>query len=380
MNYCCAKTRLSAISIILLLATTALAQTHPQANDKKSATKKAPIPAYEITLSEDEDYPSISWPKDELTYYVETTCHGDGNVYVWKGPRGLFGLTPKGVISFSSDKLTDIPHAGVTYVAADLAISDAGVYYRASGYTDEDIDKKTRVVTDSQGIEHVEHINEIIHEEQYIAHFDNDGHYDGAIDDLPLSVARVAVFNSGTLIAQGKDDRGRPRVALLDSSGQLLRYLELPKDISSRLGPPPSGIFKPCDDCRELDLGSVLISSHFAPWQQDILFYRAGSGNTVYDVSEGGRVHTVTVKAPQGYLLHSVIAMDRNWLVDFYSPDHPKDRLLFEVDPETGSLLREYRLKDAATTTLSCFGDRQFWGLRRDVKEGKLKVVHGSAQ
>ena len=292
---------------------------------------------------------------------------------------GLFGLTPKGVISFSSEKLTDISHPILTQLGADVAVSDSGVYYRASGVKDEDIDKKRTVVTDSQGIHHVEETREILRSQQYIAHFDKDGHYDGAIGDLPVLVFRVAVFNSGTLIVQGKDDRGRPRVALLDSSGQLLRYLELPKDISSRLGPLPSGIFKPCDDCQELDLGSVLMNSYLTPWQQDVLFYRPGSGNTIYDVSEGGRVRTIAVKAPQGQMLQRVIAMDRNWLVSFYSPGDSKDRLLFEVDPQTGSLLREYRLKDAETSTLSCFGNGEFWGLHRDVKDSKLKVVRGSA-
>lgn len=372
---CAATRRAGMIATTLLLATASVSQVHPQTVQKKNTGKDSPIPAYEIVLSEDDDYPAISWQKEE--HHVETTCNGDGNVYVWK--LGLFGLTPKGVVSFSYEKLTDIPHPGVTFVAADLAVSDAGVYYRAGGYTDEDIAKKTRVVTDSQGIEHIEQIHEIIHREQYIAHFDKDGHYDGAIGDLPFLVARLAVFNSGTLIVQGKDASGRPRVALLDSGGQLLRYLELPKDMSSRLGPLPSGTFKPCDNCQAVDVDSVIAFSDFTTWQQDVLLYR-GRGNIVYDVSEGGRIRTVTVKAPHGYHLVRVIAMDRNWLVDFYSPDHFKDRLFFEVDPETGNLLREYRLKDADTSTLSCFGGGEFWGLRRDVKEGKLKVVRGSAQ
>jgi len=377
---CCSAgtRRLGAIATILLVATAGNGQTHPQGNNKKAPTKKAAIPVYQIVLSEDKDYPAISWRKDR--HSVETSCNGDGNVFVWKGPLGLFGLTPKGVISFSHEKLKDIPNPSVTWSAADIAVSDTGVYYRASGAKDEDIARKTEVITDSQGIEQTVLTGESLRSRQYIAHFDNDGHYDGAISDLPLTIFRVAVFNSGTLIVQGRDKSGRPRVALLDSGGQLLRYLELPKDISSGLDPLPSGIFRPCDDCQAIDIESVLFSSHFTAWQQDVLFYRVGTGNTVYDISEGGRVRSVNVKAPHGYNVHSLIAMDRSWLVDFYAPDSSEHRLLFEVDPETGNLLREYRLKDAETTTLSCFGNREFWGLRRDEKDSKLKVVRGNAQ
>jgi hypothetical protein len=228
---CAVTRRAGIIATSLLLVTSCAGQVRPQTGQKKNAGKKPASPAYEIVLSEDEDYPAISWRKDD--HYVETSCTGNGNVYVWKGMLGLFGLNPHGVVSFSREKLTDIPHPNVTYGAAEIAVSDAGVYYRAGGYTEEDIDKKTKVVTDSQGIDRVVQTREVAREEQYVAHFDKDGQYDGAIKDLPLQVFRVAVFNSGTLVVQGRDERGAPRVALLDSSGQLLRYLELPKDISS---------------------------------------------------------------------------------------------------------------------------------------------------
>jgi hypothetical protein len=124
------------------------------------------------------------------------------------------------------------------------------------------------------------------------------------------------------------------------------------------------------------------------PWQGKMLVLRARGGKArMYEIQEGGEVRVVNIKTPGEYELGELAPTDRNWLVWFNRPDAKGDRpnvfdALLEVDPRNGEPLREYRMKPpdkTPETVVSCFFDGEFWGLRQDAKEGKLKVVRGAA-
>jgi hypothetical protein len=366
----CARMKISALALMLLLCASGVTQA-PTPKAKKDQPK-APLPVFQITLTADTDYPSMPW-REHLFGPIQGDCNGDGNLYIWEAPQGLVGLTNNGIVSFLSDKMTDIPGPGVSG-AYSASLSRSGIYLRVGGIEKEDAEGgESEIWTDKDGHHHAGH--------SYIARFDKDGTYKGAIRiDLPFVVSSFAAFDSGRIVlAQGLEQEKIPRVALLDSSAQFLRYLDLRKDISP-VQAVSSGDFK-CDGCTA-DTRSVANNSTFTPWNGRMLFFRnLTSSPRVYEIQEGGEIRVVNLKPPQGYRALGLFPTDTNWLVSFRSPAGVWS--LFEVDPQNGELLKEYRMKapdKVPDTIISCFFDGKFLGFRHDVKEGKLEVVRGMAE
>ena len=373
------KTSSRLTASVVLFWSSALAQTHLAVPTKQKP--KPPIPVFEVALSDDTDYASLpakDWAEKSLP---EATCNGDGNLYISIGGRGLVALTPEGVVPFLSDQMTDIPHPSATGLGLDPDISAGKVSFRVSGIDDSKV--KTTTWTDEDGHAHTDRdaTDAAIH---YIARFDRDGTYKGAIKlDLPFLIFKFATFDSGTILAQGMDQNKAPRIALLDTSAQFMRYLDLRKDISTSLGASDEDV--KCKGCTESAL-SVVISSYFIPWNGKMLFWRAFMNQpSVYEVQESGEARLVRLKATEEYEIGQPVRSDRNWLLRVRKANgggiDAHDSLL-EVDPRNGEPLREYRIKEPdkfSKAIVSCFFDGEFWGVRHDEKERNIKVVRGQA-
>jgi len=338
----------------------------------KNTPQPAP-PIFDISLSDDSDLGSMSWAQD-WPDPSHGNCNGDGNLYVWSWPPGLgmAAFTPKGIVTFQVGQMADIPspyaHGGF--------ISPSAVFIGVDGIRNPE--QHDEPLEDAEG--HKMILRKTTGERRrYIARFDKDGTYKGAITlDLPFYVSTFATFESGTMVAQGLDGSKLPRIALLDSNGQLIRYLQLDKDISAGLEVPAkelkySGL--------SADAGSIVLTSEFTLSDGKILFLRSLASTTVYEIQESGEVRAVKVKAPDGYDVDGLIATDRNWLIRFRKPNptvawSDARHALFEVDPKTGALLREYR-GSAPDMSVSCFFNNEFWVLRN--RDGKLTVARGVA-
>jgi hypothetical protein len=316
----------------------------------------------------------MPWSKDWATP-SQGDCDGDGNLYVWSWPpgQGLVGFTPKGIVPFLTGQMNDIP----TPFAHGGFVSQSAVYVGVDGIENPEQEDKT--VEDAQG--HKLKLRKTKGEQhRYIARFDKDGAYKGALKlGLPFYVAVFAAFESGTMVAQGLDENKIPRIGLLDSSGQLIRYLPLEKDMSAASEIPKKEISY---GGAQADAGSIVMTSTFTPSNSKMLFLRSLASMRVYEIQESGEVRAVKIKAPDGYDVEGLTATDRNWLVSFRKPNpngvwSDAQHSLFEVDPESGELLREYRVK-APDTGVSCFFNGEFWALRNS--DGKLTVAHGGAE
>jgi hypothetical protein len=369
-----------ALVVIVLLYAVGAAQTGTS-KVKKDQAKPQPrssIPAYEIALSEDTDYQPLPSPKELQGNFFENGCVGDGNLYVVISD-GLVAITPKGIISFLRNKMTDIPHPSMdSFGAVNPAISGSGIFFSLNGVDDAKVE--TATWTDDEGREHVspETRNATLN---YIARFDRDGTYKGAtrVDGLPFVIYTFAAFDSGNLIAAGLDWNGVQHTALLDAKGQFLRYLDLGKGVTAE---PPSAERNPM---------AAAFGRTFVPWQGKMLVLRTLGGKArMYEIQEGGEVRIVNIKLPAGYQLEELeelVPTDKNWLVRFNKPDSKAGRSsafdsLLEMDPQNGEPVRQYRVKPPdklPETVVSCFFDGEFWGLRQDVREGKLRVVRGAA-
>jgi len=358
--------------VVLLLCGSGAAQT--KASKITKDAPKSPPPVFEINLSEDSDLGSMPWAKD-WPAPTQGDCDGEGNLYVWRWPpgQGLAGFTSKGIVTFLSGQMTDIP----TPFAHGGFVSKSAVYLGVDGIenpspeekTAEDAEGHTFTVRSTKGERH-----------RYIARFDKDGTYKGALKlDLPFYVSTFAGFESGTMVAQGLDENKIPRIAMLDSSGQLIRYLELEKDMSAVSEIPKKEISY---GGGQADAGAIAMTSNFTPSNGKLLFLRSLASQRVYEIQESGEVRAVKIKAPQGYDVEGLIATDKNWLVLFRKPKpnsawSDAQHSLFEVDPESGQLLREYRVKPP-DTGVSCFLNGEFWALR--YKDEKITVARGVAE
>jgi hypothetical protein len=261
------------------------ARPRQKGSEFKKGAPTAPPPDFEVKLSEDSDFGSMPWAKD-WPDPREEGCDVDGSLYVCKWPpgQGLVGFSAKGIVTFLSSQMPDIPtpyaHAGF--------ISQSAVYVGVDGI--ENPEKHVEKDDDQEGHEFT--LTKITGDRhRYIARFDKDGTYKGAIKlDLPFYVSTFAAFESGTLVAHGLDENKMPRIALLDSSGQLIRYLELEKDISAASEAP----------AQELKLGGptadasvIAMFSEFTSANGKILFLRSLASMRVYEIQENGEVRAV---------------------------------------------------------------------------------------
>jgi hypothetical protein len=340
----------------------------------ESAKPKAFPAIFEINLVEDPDLGSMPWPSDWADP-GQGDCDENGNVYVWTWPpgHGLAAFTPKGIVTFFAGQMTDVP----TPDAHGAYISEAGIYVGVDGVDNPKQDTKTIEDKEGQKLTLTRMAGE---QHRYIARFDRDGTYKGSLRlELPFYVSTFGAFDSGGFVAQGLDENKIPRVALLDSAGQLIRYLFLEKDISAVSEIPASDLKYGGTNA---DSGSVAMTSEFTPSHGKVLFLRSLANAQVYEIQESGEVRIVKIKAPAGYDVERMIRSDRNWFASFRKPNNKgvwanAEHSIFEIDPASGQLLREYRMK-SPDLAVSCFMNNEFLALH--TQNGKLTVLRGEVR
>ena len=345
---------------IALLWATAWAQqkaASPQTTPKTEAPP-APLPTYNVVLT---PIPNISVPVPDEVDASVAQCDGAGNPYFaveGENDAEFVSLTSKGAVTFPAKKITDIaaPHMETAFVAPSslLALTVGAEADQQEGNPIKDFMAKGEMRV-------------------YVARFDLDGSYKGALRlDLKLLPMQIAAFESGSFLIAGLDQSNVARVALMDSSGELLRYVELPKDIAEN----PKAVEKSCGNrsfslfCG--DMQSVAMSAGFFSYKGNILFLRGLDSSRIYEIRESGEVRMLKIKNTAGLNVDGLLPSDRNWFV------HSADEF-FEVNPETGDLLGRYRLpKTSEKDHLACVLEGKFVGLRH--QDGKVTLLTGLAE
>lgn len=373
--------------LIFLLGASSFAQSNPASKTKPTPTPTpppSPLPTFEVKFEPD---PKLSVPFDESGYpaIFAEGCDAGGNPYVQVDriipPHSIQVLKfdPEGIITFETSKITDIVEPKWI---ADF-VSDSLLYMLVEGDTHTEqvttkpewADGKEAVSWDTKGEPHY-----------YIAQFDSDGSYKGALKlDLPFHPTRLSGFTSGSFLTIGFDENKILRVALLDSGGQFLRYIDFPKEkqeaaektVERSLGFTASG-----------DLAAMTLSglASFFPYQGNVLYIRGRSGTPIYEISAGGEAKVVKIKAPEGYAVEYLLPSDRNWFV--VSTEQGKytnaKNVIYEVDPSSGEFLGRYLAEGSgrakaiseAQSDLACVHEGQFISVRH--QDGKLTVLRGT--
>jgi hypothetical protein len=141
----------------------------------------------------------------------------------------------KSDLSIASDQITDVKDANViNFFAAEDAL-----YLLVRAPKDNSLEPAE---PQKGGVETL--FRKADSDREYIARFDRDGTYRGAIHiDVPISALQIAVFPSGQFVVAGIDSLNQPKVVLLKPSGVLDRYIEITKphnDASTSDNPEPS--------------------------------------------------------------------------------------------------------------------------------------------
>lgn len=206
----------------------------------------------------------------------------------------------------------------------------------------------------------------------YIVSFSRDGQYKRTVEiDDAFSIQNVGVFPSGIILAFGFDKSDySPKLAMLKQDGTLLKFLEIPK------GDAPDSMVGGRDSPRR----GVLAPSELVPDGHSIFIVQNKTTFPVLEVNEGGTIRAIHPKLPKGEQMEAAIPSDRSLYV-IASPETTERGsagVIYEVNPEDGSLLRRFELTAGRASEVACIHEGKFLSL--DHRDGKVVPLLGSAE
>lgn len=365
-------TNMRLLAILLLVCGSAIGQNGPGEPPVRDL-----IPVFDVHFSTDS---AVSVPLlADYGFGVVRQCGAHGLPYIWllsQNGMEVAGFTADGIATFETSKMTDVPEPRT----GKFFVSESGVYVLVTGL--ENARKETVTETDENG-KVLGHRTQTTGEpHQYIARFGTDGSYKGAIElDLPFKAYQIAAFESGNFLIAGLDGQKQPRVAAVNSSGQLQTFVELDKDASGRPKSAQAAFKKSLGDDASMDV--VAMFAQFVPYHGNVLLVRSRTSTPIYEIRDGGDARAVKVKAPNGFVVDGMIPSDKGeWLVEFFKPVAggsltEGERAVYSVDPESGKLLNQYRFKDK-DVYVACGYQDGFFGFRQ--QEKRLSMLRGKAE
>lgn len=161
----------------------------------------------------------------------------------------------------------------------------------------------------------------------FIAHFKPDGSYVRSIEpEIPFLPRQIGVFPNGQFVVAGiTADLQEPRIALLQSNGQLIKYLDVKNDISKDSpelnGNPDTSSALPWLEkmSHAVEFSSIVAEGN------NLLLVRRGSRAPVFAISPSGSVKAIKLKVPDGYNLFSLHVGDGLWVAQYAFRDKQAD-------------------------------------------------------
>ena len=265
------------------------------------------------------------------------------------GPQRIVSLDPKGGHAFS---VKAVPGLYDINFIRGYFVSDSVVGILVTATKDDKVAPNTISLGPSLPARHVytgEH-------HDYLVEFDNSGNYKATLD-LPgqYEFQRVAVLQDDKLLALGFEPANLvPMLLLLDSSGQLVRTLQIPEEMANS---PEIVAGQTSDVVKQAASRSSLSWWIFAPTRNRVLLYQAHTKSPVLEVGAGGAVREVPLQSPKGYVLDGVISANDRWVMRFRreslsdsgaidSRPETNNYVIYEVDPSDGSLRRKIDVGD----------------------------------
>jgi len=310
---------------------------------------------------------------------IPKQCDSDGNPYVW-----LFGNNGMEIVGFTDSKLITLARWQVTDIPdpqfANFTIDSGSVYVLVNAL--ENAKEEKVPYTDERTGKEAAWTRKTGERLQYIARFDRDGQYRGSTKlDHQLRVMQLGVFPSGTFAVAGVDETKTPRVALLSSSGVLIKFLDLGKDITDKPKSATSSFSTAIGADASPDV--IAMFAQFYRSGDKLLLVRSITTTPVFEIRDSGEVHAIRVQALPGHAVDHMIPSDGNWLIDFGAAAtkgiSQREHVLYEVTSDTGERLHTYRVAaDHERAYLSCRHGGNFSAIEQ--RDGRLTLLRGSAE
>jgi hypothetical protein len=212
----------------------------------------------------------------------------------------------------------------------------------------------------------------------YIAEFDLNGSYKESIE-LPMDyqVSHLAILPSGEFLVSGYDRlNSTAKLVFLNSSGQLVRNLDLPAARSDKSGDAAFGSAKATMVSSRL-IGLVV----FTGYKSDILVWHMGSKDPILDVGPSGSVREVPVELPPDSVFLDMIPAADRWVAHFRSknvaegaPLNQTDYSYYELRPQDASLSAKLIQTGDIPLSLACESDGKYIAFKRD-KDNNLVLL-----
>jgi hypothetical protein len=210
------------------------------------------------------------------------------------------------------------------------------------------------------------------HWDYYLARFKYNGEFNGYTAlDLGFEPGQIAQLNDDTYIVIGTDQiNSKPVVALINNSGTVLRRLDTDEVVPSEEGlnemmRATSFVgLKPQDLPPSMKMSVALSRFQFVHFGTKVLLLEPGPHTRIVEISPGGQARVVSVKLPEGQVGDSLLASRSSWMIRTYPEGKDGLSNLYEVDRETGSIVRQLRTPGVPATSIACSSEDGLFGIR----------------
>ena len=330
------------------------------------------------------DVPSLA----AESYGLPILCSADGTLYLQVASMvGMNGMGDsisissdgKRVVQFGRDKISDIPRASI----GDMFLEGNDLYLLTlttapAGHT---VEMRTHSGEVQRG--------ESIRAEYFISRFRSDGSYLGSVRlDLPFQPLHLGVFGNGDFLIAGAAAHSEPQQALVSSTGQFQRSIDIKGDIHVQSDSNSSKANKDSIALSELGsgpadtfsggslLGSVFGSQIIADGS-NLLIIRPGIPR-VFTVTPGGEVHAQDLKLPGKYKLDSIKALHDMWIANFTYDRNEKTGwklAAFAINPTSGEPVKQYTYPDDLGFGIACTDGTEFTFVKANPETKSLQLV-----
>lgn len=269
------------------------------------------------------------------------------------------------VVQFGLSKINDITEA----VDLNFAVGDSDLYLLVRGSIPKD--KILTFRKPDGGIFR----QQAARVEEYVARFKKDGSYLGAVRlEIPFAPLQLGVFPGGDfLIAGYEKNTFEPRIALVKSTGQFQRWVELPGDLHAKddITAEADSVDKKDSDPAALprfgktfndNLASAVHTSMIIADGRNMLLLRPGYKVPVFSVSPGGEVKAIHLETPDGYALADLKVANGKWIGIYTRTRQDGNGLQIEtvaLDPATGKMTAQYTYSHSLGLAAACVSQDQ---------------------
>ena len=207
----------------------------------------------------------------------------------------------------------------------------------------------------------------------YIVSFTREGEYKRTTEiEDEFQIQRLGEFPSGAFLAFGLNAKdSSPELELLKEDGTLLKSLQTPK------GAMPESLLPAKDSPHPLRVSPT----QFVAAGHSIRLVLNNTTFPVLEINESGAIRAIQPKLPAGEEIEYIIPSDTNLYVIGASgpPTKRTGGLIYEVNPEDGTLLRRFDVGGEWTASnVACVHDGKFLSI--DYGEGKVVPLVGSPE